>query len=119
MDSILTSIKKLLGLEEDYIQFDNDIILYINSVLSVLSQVGIGTEGYAITDKEDVWDDFFGDQPVYEAVKSYVYMRVRLLFDPPASAHLVESLNQMIREFEWRAFVHADPVLESPVEEPL
>lgn len=111
MDSILTSIKKLLGIEEDYTHFDNDLIVMINSVLSVLVQLGVGIPGYAITDKSDNWEDFFDSEVPFEAVKSYVYLRVKLMFDPPQSSAAIESMTQMAKEYEWRSFVHHDPPL--------
>lgn len=102
MDSILTSVKKLLNLSEDYEYFDADIIMHINSVLLVLNQLGIGpSEGFIIYDKTAIWDDFIGDAPL-ELVKSYMGLKVRLLFDPPQSSAAIESANRMISEFEWR-----------------
>jgi hypothetical protein len=120
MDSILTSIKKLLGIEEEYTHFDADIIIYINSILSVLTQLGIGpTTGYAITDKTAKWEDFLGEGAAVGTVQAYVYLRVRLLFDPPTAAAAIESMNRIVSEFEWRLHVSADPVLviEEPVSE--
>jgi hypothetical protein len=112
VDSILTSIKKLLGIEEEYTHFDGDIIICINSILAVLTQVGIGpSSGYSIADSTDTWADFLGGTYNFEAVKSYVHLRVRLLFDPPTSSALLESMNKMVAEFEWRLHVNSDPVL--------
>lgn len=111
MESILTSIKKLLGITEEYEQFDTDIIMHINSVLSVLTQLGVGpTSGYAIQSKDNTWSDFIGDNVKLEQIKSYVYMKVKLLFDPPLSSAAIESLNRLTSEFEWRIQVTADPV---------
>ena len=109
MDSILTSIKKMLGIEEDYTQFDQELILFINSVFGILFQLGVGqtTEPYKIADSTDVWDDFMkGDQ--IETVKSYVYMKVKLLFDPPSSSFVLNSYQELIKEFEWRCNVDAE-----------
>lgn len=102
MESILTSIKKLLGIAEEYTVFDNDIIIHINSVFMVLSQMGVGpTEGFKIEDKDDLWSDFIrGDQ--IEAVKSYVHLKVKLLFDPPLSSVVMECHNRTISELEFR-----------------
>lgn len=112
MDSILTSIKKLLGIEEEYTHFDTDIMIQINSVLSVLTQIGIGPlTGFSIQDSTATWADFLGPNYNFETVKSYVYLRVRLLFDPPTSSALIESMNKMVNEFEWRLHVNSDPVL--------
>ena len=110
MDSILTSVKKMLGIPEDYEQFDNDIIMHINSVLMILTQLGVGPEeGFAIADKTDEWDDFIGDNVLLELVKSYVYLKVRLIFDPPQSSSIIEAMNRQISEFEWRINVAVDP----------
>ena len=118
MNSILTSIKKLLGIEEDYTAFDTDIIIYINSILSVLNQVGIGVKGFKIADKSATWDSFLTEGSDFEAIKSYVYIRVKLLFDPPSASNLVDNLNKMASEFEWRAFVYADPHFPEETIEP-
>ena len=103
MESILTSIKKLLGIDEEYTQFDNDIIMHINSVFLNLTQLGVGpSEGFQIEDDSDTWEDFIGDSNQLQAVKSYVYLKVKLLFDPPLSSSVIESMNRMIAELEWR-----------------
>lgn len=109
MESILTSIKKLLGIPEDYEHFDADIIMHINSAFMILTQLGVGPfEGFAIEDKTSNWTDFVSDTTKVEAVKSYVYLKVRLLFDPPASSAVIESINRMISEYEWRLNVAAE-----------
>lgn len=103
MDSILTSIKKLLGIDEEYIQFDNDIIMHINTVFLNLTQLGVGPEeGFLIEDDSATWDDFIGDSNQLQAVKTYVYLKVKLLFDPPLSSSVIESINRIISELEWR-----------------
>lgn len=103
MDSILTSIKKLLGITEDYIHFDTDIVMHINSVFSILTQLGVGPpEGFYIQDKTTVWDEYITDPNKIEMVKSYMYLKVRLLFDPPSSSSVIEAFNKQISEFEWR-----------------
>ena len=111
-ESILTSIKKLLGIDENYTHFDADIIMHINSVFSILTQMGVGpANGFSISGKDDTWSAFITDKPnIFSLVKSYVYMKVRLLFDPPLSSAAIESINRQISEFEWRLFVAADPV---------
>lgn len=102
MDSILTSIKKLLGIAEDYEHFDEDIIIHINSVLMVLSQIGVGPiEGFVIKDKTSKWSDFVDGTSV-EAVKTYVYLRVKSIFDPPSAHAVAEAMNSTIRELEYR-----------------
>ena len=103
MDSILTSIKKLLGVGEEYTHFDADIIMHINSVIFVLTQIGIGpVDGFSITSKDQTWDDFLQGRINIESVKSYVYLKVRLLFDPPNNSFLVEAIERQISEYEWR-----------------
>lgn len=103
MDSILTSVKKLLGIAEEYTQFDEDIIMHINTVFLNLTQLGVGPEeGFSIEDDSAIWDDFIEDNIQLQAVKSYMYLKVKLLFDPPLSTSVVESMNRMIAELEWR-----------------
>lgn len=109
MESILTSIKKLLGITEDYEHFDPDIIMHINSAFMILTQLGVGPPGgFSISDETAMWTDFIPDMSMVESVKSYVYLRVRLLFDPPSSSAVIESINRMISEFEWRLNVAAE-----------
>jgi len=111
MESILTSIKKLLGIAEEYTHFDADLIMHINSVLSILTQIGVGpAEGFSIKDKSSVWGDFVPENSKWELIKSYTYMKVKLLFDPPLSSAVIESANRIISELEWRIQVAADPV---------
>lgn len=103
MESILTSIKKLLGITEEYNHFDQDIIMHINSVFSVLTQLGVGpANGFSITDKDATWNDFIKDDPRLEMVKSYMHQKVKLLFDPPLSSAVMESTNRILSELEWR-----------------
>lgn len=101
--SILTSIKKLLGVAEDYTEFDEDIMTNINSVFLNLTQLGVGPEeGFMIEDNTAVWEDFINNSVQLQAVKTYVYLKVKLLFDPPLSSSVTESINRMIAELEWR-----------------
>ena len=103
MDSILDSVKKNLGLADTYDVFDPDIILFINSVFSTLNQLGLGpTNGFAIEDDTATWDEFLGGDLRSNDVKTYIYLRVRLLFDPPQTGYLVDALNKQIAEHEWR-----------------
>ena len=109
MDSILTSIKKLLGITEEYKHFDQDIIMHINSVFMILTQMGVGPEeGFTISDSTTTWNEFTNDDKKIEAVKSYIYLKVRLLFDPPASSSVMEAMNRSISEFEWRLNIAVD-----------
>lgn len=111
-ESILTSIKKLLGIGENYNHFDADLVMHINSVFSILTQMGVGpTNGFSITGDSEKWKDFVVSDPnSFSLVKSYIYLKVKLLFDPPLSSAAIESTNRQISEFEWRLFVAADPV---------
>ena len=114
MDGILVSIKKLLGIQRDYNHFDIDLIITINSALSILTQLGIGPkEGFSIVDDTATWNDFLGNDSRLEMVRSFVHLRVRLLFDPPQNASLAEAIDRMAKELEWRIQVAADPV-ETP-----
>ena len=109
MDSILTSIKKLLGIEDIDTHFDPDIIMHINSVLCILTQIGVGpSTGFTIVDKTESWTDFITDSTKIELVKTYVYYKVRLMFDPPINSAVLNSMTQQINEFEWRLNVAAD-----------
>lgn len=118
MSSILNSIKKLLGIDAEYTHFDVDITMQINSVLAILTQVGVGpAEGFSITDETETWTDFLGEGQSFEPIKSYVYLRVKLLFDPPLTSSLIESMNKMISEFEWRTFVNFDNKVVYPTQE--
>lgn len=105
MESILDSIKKLLGISDEYTQFDSDIIMHINTVFMNLTQLGVGPDtGFFIEDKSAVWSDFVDLENEFQlnAVKTYVYLKVKLLFDPPLSSSVVQSINNMILELEWR-----------------
>ena len=103
MESILTSIKKLLGIGEEYEHFDQDIIIHINTVFGVLTQLGVGpSKGFSIKDASAIWDDFIPEGQNYEMIKTYVYLKVRLIFDPPLNSSVIESINRTISELEWR-----------------
>lgn len=109
MESILTSIKKLLGIAEEYEHFDSDIIMHINTVFMTLTQLGVGpSEGFYIEDDTDTWTDFIPDVMKHQAVKSYMYLKVKLLFDPPLSSAVMESMKNQIAELEWRLNVGAE-----------
>ena len=115
MDSILTSIKKLLGIGEDYTHFDDDIVMHINTVFLNLAQLGIGPEeGFAIEDESAEWTSFIPeDNKLFNSVKSYVYLKVKLLFDPPLSSAVTDVINRNISEIEWRLNVVAESKTES------
>ena len=102
-ESILNSIKKVLNIPEDYNVFDQDVILHTNSVFSTLHQLGLGPEtGFEITGPDEVWADFIQDFLPYNSTKSYVYLRVRMLFDPPTTSYMISAMEKQIQELEWR-----------------
>lgn len=123
MESILTTIKKALGIDEAVTAFDSDIIMHINSVFMTLDQLGVGPVegGFYITDDTVLWTDFLGESRQLEAVKSYMLFKVRLMFDPPSSSFVVSSMERQIEQLEWRLNVQVDytPVVteEEAVEE--
>ena len=109
MESILTSIKKLLGPMEEDTSFDSDIVMYINSAIMRLNQIGIGPiTGYSIIDKSNTWDELLGEREDLAAVKSYIYLKVRLIFDPPQSGFLVEAIKNQITELESTLNIQAE-----------
>ena len=111
MDSILTSIKKMLGLSASDESFDVDVIIGINTALAALTQIGVGpAEGFTIGDATATWSDFIGTNPKLDFIKSYVYLKVKLIFDPPQSSSVIESYNRSIGELEYRIFVEVDPI---------
>lgn len=110
MDSILESVKKMLGNGEGYEYFDPDIIMHINSVFSTLHQLGVGpSEGFSIADAESKWTDYVNDPIQLGFIKPYVFKKVKLAFDPPQSSFVLEALKQQIAEDEWRLNVQVDP----------
>ena len=109
MDRVLTSIKKLLGITEEYDQFDQDLIIHINAVLMVLTQIGVGpSNGMIINDSSTTWNDILSDTSNIEAVKTYVYLKVKMIFDPPSSSSVADAMNRSINEYEWRLNINAD-----------
>jgi len=111
-DSILDSVKKVLQIPFDYDVFDLDITMHINSVFNTLHQLGIGpAAGFHITDSEDTWDAFLGTDPLLNSVKTYITLRVRLLFDPPPNSFTQTAIKEQIQELEWRMSVHREGVV--------
>lgn len=109
MESILTSIKKLLQIAEEYTHYDADIIMHINTVFVALRQMGVGpAEGFYIEDASAVWEDFIENPVECNAVKSYIGAKVRLMFDPPQGSAHIECLKQTVSEFEWRLNLDAE-----------
>lgn len=102
MDSILVSIKKLLGIDASYSAFDADIIIHINTAFAVLSQLGVGpSEGFMIEGEDESWDEYITANN-FSMVKTFVYLKVRLAFDPPSSTALIESMQRTLDELTWR-----------------
>lgn len=110
-ESILNTIKKLIGLEVDYTQFDTDVITHINTALGILFQLGIGPEdGLYITSAKEKWMDLLDGENLFELVKTYVYLFVRNVFDPPSSSSVLEANRKLMDQLEWRIVVMADHV---------
>lgn len=108
-ESILDSVKKILGVPKDYDVFDTDILMHINSILSVLHQIGASPEGGVfVADSTTAWDEIIEDRKNVEMIRSYVAIRVRLLFDPPTTSHMETALKKQAEEFEWRLNVMED-----------
>lgn len=102
-DSILLNIKKLLGLDASYTVFDKDVIIHINSVFMILRQMGVGPEtGYKITGSTNVWSEFSNNDIFIESVKTYVYLKVKMYFDPPQNSAHAQAIQAQIAELEWR-----------------
>lgn len=117
MESILTSIKKMLGITEEYEHFDSDLIIHINSVFMILTQLGVGApSGFSIQDKSTTWKEFISDETKLQLVKSYTHMKVKLLFDPPLSSAVIASMEKMIAEAEWRLNIAAETNIEKSEE---
>ena len=108
-ESILVTIKKLLGLPEEYEQFDTDVIIGINTAFMTLNQLGVGpSKGFSISDKTTTWSEYLPENSDLEGVKSYIHLNVNLLFDPPQNATLMDAINRQINMLEFRLGVNAD-----------
>lgn len=109
-DSILVTIKKMLGLDAEYTAFDTDIKIFINAAFMVLAQIGVGArEGYRIVDGTETWSDFAADFPeLYESIKTYIYLKVKTVFDPPANSYVMTAYENQIKELEWRLNIEAE-----------
>jgi hypothetical protein len=102
-DSILNSTKKILGLDAAYTPFDLDVITHINAAFSILNQLGVGPiEGFAIEGPEETWEDYPVPMNQLTLVRTYVFLKTRMLFDPPTTSFLIEATNNQIKEYEWR-----------------
>lgn len=108
-ESILISIKKLLGITADYTNFDTDIIIHINSAFMILNQLGLGPkEGFSIENDKNIWSEFVQDMDKFSAVKTYIYLKVKMVFDPPLGSAVMESMKQLINELEWRLNIQTE-----------
>ena len=103
MDSILNSVKSHIGISETEDHFDGDIIIHINSVFSILRQMGVGPKTtFSIVDDKPIWNDFLEDDPDFSEVKTYMYLKVKMIFDPPANSNILAAMKEQISELEWR-----------------
>ena len=108
METILNTIKKLLGIQQEYEYFDEDIMIHINTAFATLNQLRVGpAEGFYMDDKTALWDDYITSINM-QMIKSYIYLKVRILFDPPTSSVLMDSMNRSIAELEWRLYLEGD-----------
>lgn len=108
-DSILKTIKKLLGIQADYDIFDLDIIININSAINSLNQLGYGDGSFVVTGDEETWSDYLKSRNDLHFIEQYIYLKVRLVFDPPSSSSVLDAMKQQISELEWRINVQVDP----------
>lgn len=102
MESILNSIKQMLGITAEQTDFDNEIIIDINTTLNILHQIGIGKDGYFIEGPKETWDDFIPEINNTMMVKTFIYMKVKLMFDPPLNATVIGSMEKQLAELEFR-----------------
>ena len=103
MESILNTVKKLIGYDEEVTQFDQDMILYINSVIATLRELGIGpSDGFVVKDASTTWSEYLGETKLLEDAKTYICLKTRLVFDPPSTSFVLDSIKEMIKECEWR-----------------
>lgn len=111
--NILNTVKRAIGVIESYEPFDMQILLHINSCFTILNQLGVGPKDLFIADESSVWSDFLvGNSEQLELVKSYIYLKVKMLFDPPSSSFVLESMQKQAEQYEWRLNVFVDPYLE-------
>ena len=115
VESILDSIKQMLGSESEDTNFDKELIIYINGALMVINHLGVGPNGYRITDKTNTWAEFMGDRTDLELIKTDVYLRVRLVFDPPQNSFLVAAIKEQIAEYDWRIEMSRHPEIVTEV----
>lgn len=119
MESILNTIKQLLGIPIEDTAFDTDVIVGINSAFMNLNQLGVGPDTvYSIQDSDQLWSSFLVDEPMYAAVKTYIYLKVKMVFDPPATSFILDAMGRQIQELEWRLSVQV-PIPPDPPVEPI
>ena len=111
MESILIATKKLLGMDENYKAFDVDVIIQINMTIAILTQMGVGpSEGFVIENEYATYEDFIPEAPILQGlVKDYIYLKTRLVFDPPTISSVLAAMERSITELEWRISVQVDP----------
>ena len=102
-DSILETVKNLIGVASECADFDTNIMVHINSAIMTLRQIGIGPQnGFSVRDSSLTWIDYINDVNLYESVKDYIYLKVKIVFDPPTSSYVLEAMKEQIKELEWR-----------------
>lgn len=106
-DTILSTTKKLLGLDEEYDVFDSDILIHINTVITILNRIGVGPREGFVIDSNTTWSDYLNDESLFESVKTYIYLKVRKIFDPPQGG-VSSSMDDIIRELEFTLQITAD-----------
>lgn len=112
-NAIFSEIKKMIGFEDDYEAFDTDLLIHINSAISVLTQLGVGPKEGFIATQDSTWIDFLGISEKiehYSMAKEFIYLKVKTVFDPPASSSVHQSYERVIKELEWRINVSVDPI---------
>lgn len=108
-DSILDTMKNMLGIPLDEEVFDTELLVHINSLIFSLQQVGVGpTPLFVVESSGESWDEYLSDMEELPAVKSYIYLKLRQVFDPPATSYIIESFNRQIQEYEWRLNIYGD-----------
>lgn len=115
-DSILQSIKKALGVEPEYDVFDDELQMHINSALSNLNQLGVGPgDGFRISGPDDKWSDLLGESPKLDNARAYVFIKTKLIFDPPTTPHLINAYEEQMKEHEFRLTITADEMMAVPL----
>jgi hypothetical protein len=112
-ESILISTKKVLGVSEEYAEFDLDILTHINAAFGVLNQLGLGPdEGFYVEDENSLWEDYITKSSALSMIRTYVFLKVRFLFDPPTTSFLISAFEEQIKQHEWRINVFRESEME-------